>query len=164
MDVGSAVLSAELALELLDERLRERVVLCAAPLVEGLIVAAVTASTGATVDQVLIEAEAALAAETAQLRPAPALSSAAASGPTARPAPTQPSGDPAEGLAGSFTVTNPHGLHARPASKIVAEVARLEARALLRNLTTDSEWVPASSLSRVATLGALRGHDIELRV
>ena len=39
MDLGSAVLSAELALELLDDDVRDRVVLCPAPLVEGLVVA-----------------------------------------------------------------------------------------------------------------------------
>ena len=44
MDLGSAVLSAELALELLDDDARERVVLCPAPLVEGLVVAAVAAA------------------------------------------------------------------------------------------------------------------------
>ena len=44
MDLGSAVLSAELALELLDDdAARDRVLLCPAPLVEGLVVAAVAA-------------------------------------------------------------------------------------------------------------------------
>ena len=33
----------------------------------------------------------------------------------------------------------------------------------MRNLTTDSAWVSASSLSRVATLGALHGHEVEVR-
>ena len=40
MDLGSAVLSAELACELLDDDLRDRVRLCPASLVEGLVVAA----------------------------------------------------------------------------------------------------------------------------
>ena len=45
MDLGSAVLSAELALELLDDPgLAERVVLCPSPFVEGLVVAAVAAA------------------------------------------------------------------------------------------------------------------------
>jgi phosphocarrier protein FPr len=45
MDLGSAVLSAELALDLIDDpEVRERVVLSAAPLIEGLIVAAVAAA------------------------------------------------------------------------------------------------------------------------
>src|SRR2546423_11513109 len=61
MDLGSAVLSAELALDLLDEAARERVVLCPAPLVEGLVVAAVAAASGAGRDEVAAEAVAALA-------------------------------------------------------------------------------------------------------
>ena len=56
MDLGSAVLSAETALELLDDDVRERVVLSAAPLVEGLVGAAVTAAAGADRDRVAAEA------------------------------------------------------------------------------------------------------------
>src|SRR5436189_6386997 len=51
LDLGSAVLSAELALDLLDDDLRERVVLSPAPLVEGLVAAVVTAAGGASADE-----------------------------------------------------------------------------------------------------------------
>ena len=44
MDMGSAVLSAELALEMVDDDVRERVVLTPAPLVEGLVLASVSAA------------------------------------------------------------------------------------------------------------------------
>src|SRR3954449_9138769 len=47
MDLGSAVLSAELALDLLDDAARERALVCPAPLVEGLVGAAVSAASGA---------------------------------------------------------------------------------------------------------------------
>src|SRR3954465_5665210 len=47
MDLGSAVLSAELALDLLGNGTASRVLLCPAPLVEGLAVAAVAAAAGA---------------------------------------------------------------------------------------------------------------------
>jgi phosphocarrier protein FPr len=60
MDLGSSVLSAELALELVDDDVRERVSLCPGPLVEGLVIAAVTASTGAARAQVAADAAAAL--------------------------------------------------------------------------------------------------------
>ena len=56
MDLGSAVLSAELALEFLDEETRGRVVLSPAPLVEGLVGATVTAAGGAGRDLVAAEA------------------------------------------------------------------------------------------------------------
>jgi dihydroxyacetone kinase phosphotransfer subunit len=46
MDLGSAVLSAEMALEMVPDDVRERVVLSPGPLVEGLVVAATAAATG----------------------------------------------------------------------------------------------------------------------
>jgi PTS hybrid protein len=58
MDLGSAVLSAETALELLADDLRERVLLSPAPLVEGLVGAAVVAAGGA--DRAQVDAEALL--------------------------------------------------------------------------------------------------------
>ena len=67
MDLGSAVLSAELALELLDDDVRDRVVLCPAPLVEGLVVAAVAAAGGAGIDEVAAEAAGALAGKIGHL-------------------------------------------------------------------------------------------------
>ena len=65
MDLGSAVLSAELALDLLEEvgadpATRERTLLCPGPLVEGVVVAAATASTGVDVHGVSRDAAAAL--------------------------------------------------------------------------------------------------------
>lgn len=57
MDLGSAVLSTETALEMLDETVRARVRLSNAPVVEGAIVAAVEASIGHTLDQVAQAAE-----------------------------------------------------------------------------------------------------------
>jgi phosphoenolpyruvate---glycerone phosphotransferase subunit DhaM len=67
MDLGSAVLSAETALELLDDDVRERVVLSPAPLVEGLVGAAVIAATGAPRDRVAAEALRGLAPKQAHL-------------------------------------------------------------------------------------------------
>jgi Phosphocarrier protein HPr/phosphoenolpyruvate--protein phosphotransferase (EC 2.7.3.9)/PTS system IIA component len=57
MDLGSAVLSAEMALDFLAEEKRNRVRLCAAPFVEGAIAAAIQASLGASLDRVAAEAE-----------------------------------------------------------------------------------------------------------
>jgi phosphocarrier protein FPr len=72
MDLGSAVLSAELALEFLDEEARDRVVLSPAPLVEGLVGATVMAAGAAGRDQVAAEALRGLLPKQAQLSvPAP---------------------------------------------------------------------------------------------
>jgi PTS hybrid protein len=68
MDLGSAVLSAETALELLDDDLRERVLLSPAALVEGLVGAAVVAAGGADRDRVAAEALLGLAPKQAHLR------------------------------------------------------------------------------------------------
>ncbi len=151
MDLGSAVLSAELALELLDDAARERVVLCPAPLVEGLVVAAVAAAGGASTAEVAAEAAGALAGKIGHLGPAP---EAAAAGAVDHP----------DELTGSFVVANPHGLHARPAARLVHEVRRRDAHARVRNRRTDSEWVDAGSLSKLATLGVRSGDEVEIRV
>ena len=67
MDLGSAVLSADLALDLLDDATRGRVVLSPGPLVEGLVIAAVTASAGADRDAVARAAADALTPKYSQL-------------------------------------------------------------------------------------------------
>jgi len=59
LDLGSAALSLELALEDLSEEDRRRVHISEAPLVEGAILAAVQASVGATVDEVVAAAQSA---------------------------------------------------------------------------------------------------------
>ncbi len=148
MDLGSAVLSAELALDLLDDEARERVSLCAAPLVEGLIVAAVSAASGAGREEIVAEACGALAGKQSHLGVEAATAAAAA--------------EP-DALSGTFVVVNPHGLHARPAAQLVQAVRSHDARVQLRNLTTGAGPVPAGSLSRVAALGALHGHEVQVQ-
>jgi phosphocarrier protein FPr len=150
MDLGSAVLSADLALEMLDDDQRDRVLLCPAPLVEGLVAATVAAAGGAGRQEIADEATAALAGKQSHLG-----------------APTVPSEKPGErtrtGPSAAFTVRNPHGLHARPAARLVTVVRAFDADVEIRNRSTGSAWVPAASLSRVATLGALSGHELEVR-
>ncbi|XOQ42878.1 MAG: phosphoenolpyruvate--glycerone phosphotransferase [Clostridium sp.] len=57
LDLGSAVLSTETALEFLDETLRGRVLIADAPLVEGAISAAISASSGSSLREVVSAAE-----------------------------------------------------------------------------------------------------------
>jgi phosphoenolpyruvate---glycerone phosphotransferase subunit DhaM len=53
VDLGSAVLSAQLAIEeLVDDETRARVRIAEAPVVEGAVVAAIQASTGSSLEQV----------------------------------------------------------------------------------------------------------------
>lgn len=60
VDLGSAVLSAELAIEMLPPEKQERCLVSNAPLVEGAIVAALQASLGESLEQVNTMAEDAL--------------------------------------------------------------------------------------------------------
>ena len=59
VDLGSAVMSAQAAIEMLPDGDRSRVSLSNAPLVEGAVVAAVEASIGKSLDQVRTAAESA---------------------------------------------------------------------------------------------------------
>jgi phosphoenolpyruvate-protein phosphotransferase/dihydroxyacetone kinase phosphotransfer subunit len=157
MDLGSAVLSAELALDLLDDpTTRDRVILSPAPIVEGLIVAVVTAAGGAGRVEVAAEAREAMLAKAAHLtgpvETGPVETSAADAGQVG-----------ADDVVDVFSVSNRHGLHARPAARLVSEVSGLNACVQLRNLTTGAGPVPGNSLSRVATLAALQGHEVEVR-
>src|SRR5689334_23657610 len=137
MDLGSAVLSAELALDLLDDRTaRDRVTLSSAPIVEGLVVAAVAASAGASRAEVAAEARNALMGKAAHL-------SVPDAGGTTEPAVTS-----GPDVTGSFTVVNSHGLHARPAARIVSQVSGLDATVALTNLSTGPGPVPPAILSR----------------
>lgn len=152
MDMGSAVLSAELALELIDPDLSDRVLLSPGPLVEGLIVASVSAAGGAGRAEVAAEAAGGLAGKVAQL--------GVEQGTADAPAQTR---DPLFDATGSFTVTNPHGLHARPASRVAAQLRDVDAEVQLRNGTTGSRWVASGSLTKLATLGVLCGHEVQVR-
>jgi multiphosphoryl transfer protein len=147
------VLSAELALEMVDDDVRERVVLTPAPLVEGLVLASVSAAGGASAAAVAAEAGDALEAKAAHL------------GPSSSPSPPEPAGTAPSGddERGSFTVAMPHGLHARPAAQLVRALQGLDAEVRLRNVTLDGPEVSAASLSKVATLGALHGHEVAVR-
>lgn len=156
MDLGSALLSAEFARDLLEPDQQRRVQLCDAPLVEGLVAAAVASMTGASLGEVAAHARAALDAKREHLAGAdPAPAGAPESVDAPRPQ------DDAQAVA-TFTVSTAHGLHARPAAAIVRAVSGRRATATLRNLTTDSGPVPAASLNGILMLGARHGHLIRV--
>ena len=163
MDLGSAVLSAEMALDMIDPAVRDRVVLCPAPLVEGLVVATVSAAGGASPAEVAAEAIGSLAAKQSHVHVPEATAEEADRPGTAVDAHRRQD-DSATAPSSSVVVKilNPHGLHARPAARLVQEARLFDARIELSNLDTGAGPVPATSLSRVATLGALCGHRVEL--
>lgn len=118
VDLGSAILSAQTALDLLDDpALAARCRISAAPLVEGAISAAVAASSGADLETVAREATQALAAKQASL---------GESAPASATPVVAPSGD-----STTITLTNRDGLHARPAARLVAALTPYRARLVL---------------------------------
>ena len=116
MDLGSAVQSAEQARAMLDPATAERVVLCEAPLVEGAVAAAVAASIGGSLRDVVAEARNALASKAAQLGGGSSGGGAAAT-----------MADTAGWSEATIVVTNPMGLHARPAARFVQIAAVFDA-------------------------------------
>ncbi|MEV6068129.1 dihydroxyacetone kinase phosphoryl donor subunit DhaM [Nocardia sp. NPDC052001] len=162
MDLGSAVLSAETALELLESPVRVR--LCAAPFVEGLIAALATAGGGADLEQVAREAEGALDAKHAQLGAGDAHPGSSEEPGAEAAGPPQASAQPAATAwtVAAFEVTDPHGLHARPAAELIAALRDLDGDVQLRNLSTGTGPIPADSLTRLLTLGVLPGHRLEV--
>ena len=57
VDLGGAETNSEMAIELLEESRRDRVVICNAPIVEGAVMASVEAAGGADLDRVRATAE-----------------------------------------------------------------------------------------------------------
>jgi phosphocarrier protein FPr len=151
MDLGSAVLSAEMALDLVDGDHRGNVLLCEAPIVEGAVAAAVTARLGSSLKQVAEEARKGLAGKTAHLGADGGIEGDAA-------APT----DTLVERSIQVRVDAPHGLHARPAARLVQTAASFDARIQLRNVTSGRGPVDAGSLSAVAGLTARQGHVLEV--
>ncbi|HVF08346.1 MAG TPA: dihydroxyacetone kinase phosphoryl donor subunit DhaM, partial [Actinomycetota bacterium] len=154
MDLGSAVLSSELAVDLLGDERRARILLCEAPLVEGAVAAAVTAKLGMPLETVAAEARAGLAGKVAHLGPEPGTA----------PTPDHVASELIEAsLTAVIPVALPHGLHARPAARLVQVAVAHDASIMLRNLTTGTGPADATSLNGVATLGVRSGHEIEVR-
>jgi phosphoenolpyruvate-protein phosphotransferase/dihydroxyacetone kinase phosphotransfer subunit len=153
MDLGSAVLSAEMALDLLPPELRDRVVLSDAPLVEGAVAAAVTARAGAALAQVAEEARTGLEPKSSHLGAAsPTLQQLVAKSPP-----------PTDALELRLEVANRLGLHARPAARFVQTASGFDADITVSNLTTDRGPASARSLNALATLGVRQGHEILVR-
>ena len=153
LDLGSAILSAEMALELLNSE-QQHVMLSFAPLVEGAIAAAIEASLGHTLVEVKQTAEKTASVEQLQLlKP---LSSAYEEAEAAVPPPPAQS----DVREMQLTLTNPTGLHARPASLFVQTAGRYDARIEVLGRGRQAE---ATSIIGVLALGIRKGDTITLR-
>jgi len=159
MDLGSAVISGQVALDLLRPERRARVRICSGPFVEGAMAAAVQASIGMALDAVAREAEEAMQAKIAVLRPAddsslqplslevPGVGEAAGTGRRA---------------SADVLVVNPAGLHFGPAARFVQLAAQFQAEICVTNLTTGAGPALANRLNRLLALGIEKGHLIRI--
>src|SRR5205807_1785366 len=148
------------ALELLDSEQQQRVLLSFAPLVEGAVAAAVEASLGHSLAEVKQAAERTADREQLQqLKPLSSLEEEASAVVAPPTPPTQPASPPGL-LEAQLTLTNPTGLHARPASLFVQTAGRFDARieASGRGRQTD-----ATSIMGVLSLGLRQGDVLTLR-
>jgi PTS hybrid protein len=158
MDLGSAVLSAGMALEFASTECEVR--LSGAPFVEGIVAGIVLAAAGATLDDVDREASSAMASKNAQLAsdeepaPAPATVSEPVEGPAPVPEPVE--GPSPETVVADVRLMNRLGLHARPAAAVVAALGAYDAEVTITDAATGRS-VSGSSLMGMMTLGAQRG-------
>ncbi|MGS3142468.1 fused PTS fructose transporter subunit IIA/HPr protein [Aeromonas sanarellii] len=70
---------------------------------------------------------------------------------------------PASGLSDTFTIVNPHGLHARPGAMLVKVAKEYESDIRVANLDGSGEAVSAKSLMKVIGLGVKCGHRLAFR-
>ncbi|HTX69538.1 MAG TPA: phosphoenolpyruvate--protein phosphotransferase [Thermoleophilia bacterium] len=159
MDLGSAVLSAELAVDLLEDDRRGKVVLSAAPLVEGTVAAAVAAGLGDPLDAVAAAARDGSAAKRAQLTSpgdaAPAGSEAGA------PVAAITQGPALTAKTARVAVRNRLGLHARPAALLVRTLAAFDASVALTVPASGKGPADARSLTAVGALGVRCGDELQ---
>lgn len=151
VDLGSALMSAELGVELYG-RPDADVRVLAAPFVEGLIMAVVHASCGRSIDDVARVANDAMALKLAAV--------GAPEEPPAAPALVVPEAAPnAEALA-EAVVVNANGLHPHPAALLVAEARKFDADVKVR--CRDIGPVSAKSGVGLASLHAQKGDTLRL--
>lgn len=67
---------------------------------------------------------------------------------------------PQDGLAATFTIINPHGLHARPSAMLVKAVKEFSSQIWVANLDGDGKPVNAKSLMKLVSLGVRQGHRL----
>lgn len=150
MDLGSAIMSAEAAIEFLEPEHQEQIYLCEAPLVEGAVVAAVAAAGGLPLTSVMAEARSALPNKIIQLEPVLRIKPESAPSIVTNTITRDVDSD----AELTLRVPNRLGLHARPAARLVELINRYDAAVIL---TKAHRTVNAASITQVMTLGIRQG-------
>jgi multiphosphoryl transfer protein len=146
MDMGSAILSAEMAKDLLEDLLE--IHLCSGPLVEGGIAAAVQIQAGSSVADVIAAAQRSLLPKQEQL------------GEPAQIA--LPLATAAQAATDTFeaVLENVYGLHLRPVAALIKTLGSDASAIQIENVSTRRGPVAAASLVDIARLQGKRGDTI----
>ncbi|MEM3586548.1 MAG: dihydroxyacetone kinase phosphoryl donor subunit DhaM, partial [Candidatus Jordarchaeaceae archaeon] len=147
MDLGSAIMTVQMLLEMLPEEKRNKIALSNAPLVEGAIAAVVSSAQGLSLQEVKLATEKVLTI--------PKLGEEVES---------KKEGNEKENeerlksniLSTEVVVPNPVGLHARPASLFVQEASKFRSKITLQNISANKPTVDAKSIMEVAFGGTAR--------
>ena len=145
MDMGSAILSAEMAKDLLGDSINVR--LCSGPLVEGGIAAAVQIHAGSPVDEVVAAAQRSLLPKQDQLGEAVQI---------AEPEPVRAFAQ----ASFESVLENIYGLHLRPVAALVKAFGAEAKNVQIENVTGKRGPVVAASLVDIARLQAKKGDTI----
>ena len=153
MDMGSAILSAETAKELLSPEQQEKVRLTSAPLVEGGIAAAVQAELGASIDDVAKAALQSLLPKQDQVQDvSPVIDAVRETAP------------PTVNETLDVTIQNTHGLHLRPAATLIKALSRFPGEVFIENRTANRGPVLARSLVDVTRLQIRQGDSVRFSI
>jgi PTS hybrid protein len=154
-DLGSAVMTAESALEFSDGS--TPVLLADAPIVEGLVAAAVAAQGGASVHAVRRAAEATHGYPSSRPKAEDHLGAGVQAGGIQcgggadyAPAAGEPAAPATPDASGDFELVNLAGMHARPAAKIAGGLSALDAEVTVNG-------VDGASMTGLMTLAAGKG-------
>jgi multiphosphoryl transfer protein len=155
MDMGSAILSAETAKELVSFEMTDPLILCSAPLVEGSIAAAVQIQIGSALAEVTAAAQQGLAPKQEQLADTGTVDERELN-PTA--------GIPTGGKELEVTIQNQHGLHLRPAANLIKTLAPFKATVQIENRSAKRGPIAAKSLVDLARLQVRRGDQVRFTI
>jgi multiphosphoryl transfer protein len=149
MDMGSAILSAEMAKDLLGDSVNVR--LCSGPLVEGGIAAAVQIQAGSPIADVVAAAQRSLLPKQDQLGEVTPVAE-----PTGAPAAAEESFE--------SVLENVYGLHLRPVAALIKTLGTDAKNVQIENVTERRGPIVAASLVEIARLQAKKGDTIRFRL
>ena len=163
-DLGSAVLSARMAIEMIDPEIAARTRLSGGPLVEGAFVAAIQASAGDSLADVWSAArQAGTMQKDVDEAPAGRVAGGGVAGAVAAAHATPDGvGSGQVGKAIEIKVHNEMGLHGRPGAKLVQAAGEFRSQVLIENLSTGSDAADAKSWFRLLAAGVREDHLIRI--